>query len=211
MSIAWKEAGLRARDIALTLLIVAAVAALAVWNAFTAGKVAKAKSPRLRISAVAARPLDAGTVLREDDVVIRIRRVDPQSEFFDRSPQLVGRQLSRAVERNVVLQKNMFVESCLEEQVTFHIMVDGLSAFGLARGDRVILTRAGKQDAIATMPIFTIDEVVDIEPAAGEKKPVQDRRLALRAAYAADVMRVLAAAGETPKFIPLKVQPPAKK
>jgi hypothetical protein len=210
MSIPWKEAGLRARDIALTLLIVCAVAALAVWNAFTAANVSKAKSLRLRISAVAARPLDAGTVLREDDVVIRIRRINPQSEFFDRTSQIVGRQLSRAVERNVVLQKEMLVESCLEEQVTFHIVVDGLSAFGLAPGDRVILTRAGKQDAITTMPIFTIDEVVDIQATSGEKKPVPDRRLALRAAYAADVMRVLASAGETSKLIPLKVQPPAK-
>lgn len=210
MSVTWKEAGFRARDGILAVLIVAAVVALAVWNALSARQVAKAKSPRLRISAVAARPLDAGTVLREDDVSIRIRRVDPRSEFFDRTSQLVGRQMACPVGRNEVLQAEMLVESCFEEEITFFIVVDGQSGSGLERDDRVILTRAGKQEVIPTMPIFTVVNVTDIARAPDDKKPVPDRRLELRADYAADAMRVLAAAEDAGKFIPLRLErPPA--
>jgi hypothetical protein len=208
MSVTWKEAGFRARDGILAVLTVAAVAALAVWNALSALQVAKAKSPRLRISAVAARPLEAGTVLREDDVVIRIRRVDPRSEFFDRTSQLIGRQLSRPVDRSEVLQTGMLVASCFEEKISFFIVVDGQAGSGLQRNDRVILTRAGKQEVIPTMPIFTIVNVVDIERARDDKKPAPDRRLELRADYAADAMRVLAAADDAVKFIPLRLERP---
>ena len=199
MSVTLKDAGLRRRDVFWTAAIAIVIVSLVISNAIWA----KTKT-RTRICVVAAHLLPAGTMLRDDDLRISVRRIDPNAKFFDRPEQLLGRQLDKDVERNHVLKEDALVESCLERMVTFTLVVDGQAAANLARYDQVILTRTGKQDAIPTMPIFTVINVSDVPSTDASKIP--DRRLELRANYAADAIRVFAGAGDSPKFIPLRLR-----
>jgi hypothetical protein len=179
-------------------VILAVIIAVVYWNASYAAMMSGRQ--RLRICVVAARRLGKREVVKDGDVVVRVRP-SGADEYFKDTKQLIGRQLSQPIEHG-----DMITEAALEpisvrnQPVTFFISVEADLAGCIATNAKVSLIQIGKETKLITVPTFRVVGVQRAETSAAAKKPMI--RMQLMAERGEDAMRVLSA-GELAKFVPL--------
>ena len=183
------------------------------WNWTSASK-SFARQPRVRICAVAARPLSPGRVLQQDDVTIRLRRPEisastsytaQQLEYFETAAPLVGRQLVEwrqqpLMPNQIIVAKDLAEPSSARPNpVQFALPFARKGAMPFNRGATIILIPQGQQQSARSWPELEVLECVD--PAIGDSESIT---LRLHAASMRDAMQVISA-GE--KLVPLIVAP----
>lgn len=187
--------------------LVALLIGAAGGNYYLARRARERRPQSLHIAVAAARHLDAGTILRQEDLAVRVKRVVDMNHAFDDSQRLVGRQLQRPIDRDAAITDADLVDLARSRRPrgTFFIVVDAQNAGCIAPGQNVVLVPRKESTATtapSSMPVFRVEAISDVPPE--KDKPVSQRRIQLSADYAQDASSVLAQADGT-HYIPVVI------